>query len=62
MLSRPTKVCLSVGSGSMYALAAARALGKTYEIWKHAEIAGESLQIAGEICIYTNSDIIVEEL
>lgn len=52
---------LSVGSGSMYALAAARGL-----IWHTdltaKEIAGESLKIAGEICIYTNSDIVIEEL
>ncbi len=52
---------LSVGSGSMYALAAARALVKHTNL-KTAEIAQESLRIAGEICIYTNSDIIVEEL
>lgn len=52
---------LSVGSGSMYALAAARALMKHTEL-PAKEIAVESLRIAGEICIYTNSDIIVEEL
>lgn len=52
---------LSVGSGSMYAIAAARALVKHTDL-ATAEIAKESLQIAGEICIYTNSDIIVEEL
>ena len=52
---------LSVGSGSMYALAAARALIKHTEM-SARQIAEESLRIAGEICIYTNSDIIVEEL
>lgn len=52
---------LSVGSGSMYALAAARALTKHTEL-SAKEIAGESLKIAGEICIYTNSDIIIEEI
>ena len=52
---------LSVGSGSMYALAAARALSKHTEL-SAKEIAEESLRIAGEICIYTNSDIVVEEL
>lgn len=52
---------LSVGSGSMYALAAARALMKHTEL-SAKEIAHESLKIAGEICIYTNSDIIIEEL
>ncbi len=52
---------LSVGSGSMYALAAARALIKHTEL-SAKEIALESLKIAGEICIYTNSDIIIEEI
>ncbi|MCY7374445.1 MAG: ATP-dependent protease subunit HslV [Pyrinomonadaceae bacterium] len=52
---------LAVGSGSMFALAAARALVKHTEL-SAKEIAFESLKIAGEICIYTNSDIIIEEI
>jgi ATP-dependent HslUV protease subunit HslV len=52
---------LSVGSGSMFALAAARALYKNTEM-SAKEIAVESLRIASEICIYTNSDILIEEL
>lgn len=52
---------LSVGSGSMYALAAARAL-KLHTSLNAKKIAEESLRIAGEICIYTNSSIIVEEI
>lgn len=52
---------LSVGSGSMFALAAARALCQNTEM-SAKEIAVKSLKIAAEICIYTNSDIIVEEL
>ena len=52
---------LSVGSGSMYALAAARALMKHTDL-DARQIAEEALRIAGEICIYTNSDIVVEEL
>jgi ATP-dependent HslUV protease subunit HslV len=52
---------LSVGSGSMYALAAARALMKHSNL-TNKEIAEESLKIASEICIYTNSDIVIEEL
>src|SRR5215216_397033 len=50
---------LSVGSGSMYALAAARALIKHTEL-SAKDVATEALRIAGEICIYTNSDIVVE--
>ncbi|HEY0459631.1 MAG TPA: ATP-dependent protease subunit HslV [Pyrinomonadaceae bacterium] len=52
---------LSVGSGSMFALSAARALLKHTEL-SAKEIAEESLKIAGEICIYTNSEILVEEI
>lgn len=52
---------LSVGSGSMYALASARALIKHTEL-AAKEIAAESLKIAGEICIYTNSNIVLEEI
>ncbi len=52
---------LAVGSGSMYALAAARALIRHTPL-SAREIAEESLRIAGEICIYTNSEITVEEI
>lgn len=52
---------LSVGSGSMYALAAARAMMRHTSL-SAKEIAEEALRIAGEICIYTNSDLTVEEL
>ncbi|HEX6124027.1 MAG TPA: ATP-dependent protease subunit HslV, partial [Pyrinomonadaceae bacterium] len=52
---------LSVGSGSMFALSAARALVKNTNL-SAREIAEESMRIASEICIYTNSNIIVEEL
>ena len=52
---------LSVGSGSMFALAAARALLKHTDL-SAKEIALESLKIAGEICIYTNSEILLEEI
>jgi ATP-dependent HslUV protease, peptidase subunit HslV len=52
---------LSVGSGSMYALSAARALMKHTEL-SASEVASEALRIAGEVCIYTNSEITLEEL
>lgn len=52
---------LAVGSGSNYALAAARALMKHTNL-SAKEIAEDSLRIAGEICIYTNSEIVLEEL
>ena len=52
---------LSVGSGSMFALAAARALLKHTEL-SASDVASEAMRIAGEICIYTNSEVVVEEL
>ena len=52
---------LSVGSGSMYALAAARAL-MNHTTLTAKEIAAEALKIAGDICIYTNSEIVLEEI
>lgn len=50
---------LSIGSGSNFALASARALYQNTDL-SAAEIAEKSLKIASEICVYTNSNIIVE--
>ena len=52
---------LSVGSGSMFALSAARALMKHSEL-SASQVAEEALRIAGEICIYTNGEIVLETL
>jgi ATP-dependent HslUV protease subunit HslV len=57
----PDDGLLAIGSGGPFALAAARALMKHTEL-NCKEIALESLKIASEICIYTNQNIIVEEL
>src|SRR5215208_1067651 len=57
----PDEGVLAIGSGGSYALAAARALIKNTDL-SAREIAVESLRIAGEICIYSNQNIIVEEL
>ena len=52
---------LAIGSGGPYALAAARALVAHSEL--NAEvIAREALGIAGAICIYTNSAIVVKSI
>lgn len=51
----------AIGSGGMYALAAARALKNNTDL-SAAEIARKSLLIASEICVYTNSNITVEEV
>ena len=52
---------LAIGSGGNYALAAGRALLVNTPLGA-AEIAKESLRIAGEICVYTNGEITVEEI
>jgi ATP-dependent HslUV protease subunit HslV len=57
----PDDGVIAIGSGGSYALSAARALLSHSEL-PAREIAVESLRIASEICIYTNSSIIVEEL
>jgi ATP-dependent HslUV protease subunit HslV len=51
----------AIGSGGPFALAAARALAKHSKLGAK-EIAQESMRIASEICIYTNSSFTVEEL
>jgi len=57
----PDDGVLAIGSGGSYALAAARALLKHTQL-PAKEIAKEALSVAGEICIYSNQSIIVEEL
>jgi ATP-dependent HslUV protease subunit HslV len=57
----PDEGVLAIGSGGPYALAAARALLANTEMTAR-EIALEAMRIAGEICIYTNTQVIVEEL
>lgn len=51
----------AIGSGGPHALAAARAL-TAHSSLPAVEIVREGLRIAGEICIYTNTDITVLEL
>ena len=51
----------AIGSGGFYALSAGRALAKHSNLTA-AEIAKEALTIAADICVYTNHNIIVEEL
>jgi ATP-dependent HslUV protease subunit HslV len=51
----------AVGSGGPYALAAARALVK-HTALEAGEVAHEALSIAADICVYTNANIIVEEI
>lgn len=57
----PDDGILTIGSGGNFALAAARALKRNSENLSASDIAQQSLQIAAEICVFTNSNIIVEE-
>ena len=57
----PDDGILAIGSGGSYALAAARALMKNTEM-SAREVAVEAMRIAADICIYSNSNIVVEEL
>jgi len=52
---------LAIGSGSNYARSAARALFDNTEL-SAREIVEKSLNIAGDICIYTNQNLTIEEL
>ena len=57
----PEDDVMAIGSGGPYALAAARALTANTTL-DAAEIVRRSLTIAGEICVYTNSNLVLEEI
>jgi ATP-dependent HslUV protease subunit HslV len=57
----PDDGVIAIGSGGMYALSAGRALLRNTEL-SAAEIAKRSLAIAAEVCVYTNSEIVLEEV
>ena len=57
----PAQDALAIGSGGNYAYAAALAYLNGSDL-SAREIAERSLKIAGEICIYTNQEITLEEL
>jgi ATP-dependent HslUV protease subunit HslV len=57
----PAKDALAIGSGGNYAYAAALAYLDASEL-SAAEVAKRSLEIAGNICIYTNGNITLEEI
>ena len=57
----PEHDLMAIGSGGPYAQAAALALLRNSELDARA-IAEQALNIAGEICVYTNQNVIVEEL
>jgi ATP-dependent HslUV protease subunit HslV len=57
----PTDGIIGIGSGGAYATAAARALLAHTDL-APADLVREAMKIAGEICVYTNTNITVETL
>ena len=57
----PEDGIIGIGSGGNYALAAARALADRPDLDAEA-IARKAMQIAGDICVYTNRNITVETI
>lgn len=51
----------AIGSGGAYALSAARALSRNTEL-SAEEICRKSMEIAGEICVFTNANLTVETI
>jgi ATP-dependent HslUV protease subunit HslV len=58
---QPSDGILGIGSGGNYALAAARALVDNQSL-AAADIVRRSLEIAADICVYSNRNIVIEEL
>lgn len=57
----PEESLIAIGSGGPYAQAAARALMENTKL-SAKEIVQKALTIAGDICIYTNNNLTIEEL
>jgi len=57
----PDEPVIGIGSGGNYAVAAARALMKHSDL-DAKSIAAEAMHIAASICIYTNDQLVIEEL
>jgi ATP-dependent HslUV protease subunit HslV len=57
----PDDGIVAIGSGGPYALAAARALSRNTDL-SARQIAEEAMRVAGEICIYSNLNLVIEEI
>jgi ATP-dependent HslUV protease subunit HslV len=60
-LIEPDDGIIAIGSGGAYALAAAKALARHTQL-DARQIAGQAMEIAAGICIYTNASITIESL
>ena len=60
-LIEPDDGIVAIGSGGTFAMAAAKALARQTELDARA-IAAAAMEIAAEICIYTNASVTIEEL
>jgi ATP-dependent HslUV protease subunit HslV len=58
----PDNQIAAIGSGSMYAQSAATALKKHAADLSAEEIVRESLNIAADICIYTNNNLVIQKV
>lgn len=58
----PDDDVIAIGSGGNYALSAAKALISFKNELTAKEIAEKALKIAGDLCIYTNQNIVIEEV
>jgi ATP-dependent HslUV protease subunit HslV len=58
----PDDGILAIGSGGSFALAAASALKRFAPAMEAKEIARASLETAAEICVFTNNNLVVEEI
>lgn len=57
----PDDGIVAIGSGGPYALSAARALARHTDL-SARRIAEEAMKVAGEICIYSNLNLVIEEI
>jgi len=57
----PDDKIIAIGSGGTFAMAAATALSKHSKL-EAKQIVAESLKIAANICVYTNSNLMIEEI
>jgi len=58
----PDDGIIAIGSGGSFALAAARALKRHAEGLEAKEMARAALEVAADICVFTNRNIVVEEV